>query len=482
MNNQNDTILAVSTPWGNSPRTIIRISGPDALSCAMKAFTEAPPPLTIDTPGTYLSLKGRIDLLENHATAPAFLYVMKAPHSYTREDVVEIHTIGSLPLIEMLMEKLLRGARTDGTTLRPAEPGEFTKRAFLSGRIDIVQAEAVLRVIRSRTDAELRLAASQLDGEFSRGLRRAHERIANLLSLLEASIDFSDEDIHLMSEQEAINEIEAVREILIEYTHRSDKGKVHSGGVQTVFFGPPNAGKSSLFNAVLGRPRAITSHKSGTTRDPLGAELVVDGISFRLLDTAGLAHIKTQKDEGPALETLTMNMTAKVLDTSSLFICVLDGSKPMHKSSLDFPQSFSLPSHQGPSDSNCLLVINKTDLPLRFSIEDLPPQWQNLSIIHTCAVTGSGIEELRREMVEKIIGGDVDCSASPAVLNTRQMALLDACLSSLERASRSIKEEVSAEFVALDVREASDPLGELLGKITTEDILERIFSQFCIGK
>ncbi|MFQ5862110.1 MAG: tRNA uridine-5-carboxymethylaminomethyl(34) synthesis GTPase MnmE [Candidatus Brocadiales bacterium] len=475
MNTPNDTILAVSTAWGNSPRTIIRISGPDALSCAKKVFTEDLLPMS--TPGTYCSLKGRIDLGDQVA-APAFLYIMEAPRSYTREDVVEIHSLGSPPLIEMLMEKILRGAHTAGTSLRLAEPGEFTKRAFLNGRIDIVQAEAVLRVIRSRTDAELRLAAGQLEGRFSQGLRGVHERITNLLSLLEASIDFSDQDIRPISEKEALDELEVIRETLLEYTHRSDKSKVHSGGIRTVFFGPSNAGKSSLFNALLGRPRAITSHKSGTTRDYLEAELIMDGITFRLLDTAGLVQIKTQGDEKSLLETLTMDMTAKAVNTASLSIWVLDGSRPVEKPSLHFLQSF----HQPPSDSSCILVINKTDLPLKLSIEDLPPPWQNFSIIYTSTVTGSGIEELKKEMVEKITEGCIDCSASPALLNTRQGILLDSCLDSLERASQSLKEEASAEFVALDVMDASDALGELLGKITTEDILEKIFSQFCIGK
>jgi len=477
LNTQNDTILAVSTPWGNSPRTIIRMSGLDALSCTTKVFTEESPPPHTNTTGTYRSLRGLIDL-GDRVTAPASIYVMKAPCSYTREDVVEIHTFGSLPLIEMLIDKLLQDARSNGTTLRLAEPGEFTKRAFLNGRIDIVQAEAVLRIIRSRTDAELRLAAAQLDGRSSRGLKKAHERIANLLSLLEASIDFSDQDIGLASEQDILNELEVVRKTLLEYAQRTDTGKVHSGGVRTVLFGPPNAGKSSLFNALLGWPRAITSHKSGTTRDLLEAGLTIDGISFRLLDTAGLAQTETQGGEESALKTLAMDMTVKAIDTSSLFICVLDGSKPMDKRSLDFLLSF----HEWPNDSDCLLVINKTDLPLKFSVGDLPQLWQNYPIIYTCATAESGIEELKQEMVRKILGGGVDCSASPTMLNTRQRALLDVSLDSLDRASQSLRKEASAEFTALDVREAADTLGELLGKITREDILEKIFSQFCIGK
>lgn len=479
MDNLNDTILAVSTPWGNSPRAIIRVSGPDALLSVMQLFTEDSPPT--GNHSTYRSLRGRMDL-GNQVTAPATLYIMKAPRSYTREDVVEIHTLGSIPLIEMLTEKLLRSARTAGTSLRPAEPGEFTKRAFLNGRIDIVQAEAVLRVIRSRTDAELQLAASQLDGEFSRGLKKTHERITDLLSLLEASIDFSDQDIRLISEQETLVELEKIRKTLAEYTRTSDGGKIDTGGVRTVFFGPPNAGKSSLFNALLGWPRAITSHKGGTTRDPLEAELTLDGISFRLLDTAGImGQIPAGEREQPNLEALVMDMTTRAINASSLFICVLDGSRRAEKTSLDFLPS--LPLNRRPHGTNCILVINKTDLPPGPLAKNLPPPWRDITVVHTSAVTGNGIEGLKGQMVEKMVGGEIDCSASPAVLNARQGTLLEAGLEALERASQSIKEKTSAEFVALDVREASDALGELLlGKTSTEDILEKIFSQFCIGK
>ncbi len=482
MDELSDTVLAVSTPWGSSPRAIIRMSGPNALSCAMKIFAEEEPFHT-GIPGTYHSLRGRIEL-EDRTAAPAVLYIMKAPRSYTREDVVEIHTFGSIPLVEMLTEKLLRDARSAGRELRLAEPGEFTKRAFMNGRIDIVQAEAVLQIIRSRTDAELKLAAVQLGGAFSQGLRRTHERIANQLSLLEASIDFSDQqddiDVHLISARDTLDELEAVREILLEQIRRPDNGQFHRGGVRTVFFGPPNAGKSSLFNMLLGWPRAITSHKSGTTRDALEAELIVDGITFRLLDTAGLGRIETPGNNKPALETLTTDMTTRTIGTSSLFVCVLDGSRPLEKSYAEFPQQ--LPLHQRPNGANCLLVINKTDLPPKFSVEDLPLPWQDFTIVCTSAVTGSGIDVLKKKMAGKITGGGIDCSASPAVLNARQRILVEKCIESLEQASRSVKEGAPAELVALDVREASDHLGELLGKITTEDILEKIFSQFCIGK
>lgn len=476
MNNPNDTILAVSTPWGNSPRSIIRVSGKDALPCTLKVFKEAQPSTPVNTIDTYRALRGHVELGDN-ITAPACLYIMKAPRSYTREDVVEIHTIGSPPVVETLLEKILKAASTAGMSLRLAEPGEFTKRAFLNGRIDILQAEAVLRVIRSRTDAELRLATSQLRGEQSQGLKTAHERIINLLSLIELSIDFSDQDIQPVPEKDILEGLETIIKDLRSYTHRFDRGRAYSSGIRATLIGPPNAGKSSLFNALLGRPRAITHHKSGTTRDYLAAELVVNGTAFQLIDTAGLIDTSLSYNGVNTLETLATNMTSRAMDVSLLFILILDGSRPVE-------EVFNLLSSlcQSLNDSNCILVVNKTDLPQKFFAEDLPPRWQGLTKIYTSATMGGGIEELKAAMVEKITSGDIDCSASPALLNTRQKILLEACLGYLEEAAQSLRAGTSAEFTALELREASDALGELLGKITTEDILEKIFSQFCIGK
>ncbi|HLA38237.1 MAG TPA: GTPase, partial [Candidatus Brocadiales bacterium] len=289
-----DTIIALASPGGNSPRAILKLSGGQALQIVLEFFAPERPsegqrPIA-DSRVNYSCLKGKI-LVEGDTRAPCLLYVMRAPHSYTREDVVEVHTVGSPPLLEMLLEGLLSRARKSGRALRLAEPGEFTRRAFLNGRIDLSQAEAVLRIIRSRTDAELRLAARSASGggdEISRTLKETQGRLAELLCLLELSLDFSDQDIEPLPQETLKSRLETFHKELSCY--KKEDGTIKQGGIRTVFYGPPNAGKSSLFNALLGRPRAITSPHPGTTRDTVEAALTLRGFSFCLVDTAGVSH------------------------------------------------------------------------------------------------------------------------------------------------------------------------------------------------
>ncbi|MEK7822122.1 MAG: GTPase, partial [Planctomycetota bacterium] len=320
-----DTIIALASPGGNSPRAILKLSGGQALQIVLELFTPERPPEgqkpIADSRFKYSCLKGKI-LVEEDTCAPCLLYVMRAPHSYTREDVVEVHTVGSPPLLEMLLEGLLSRARKSGRALRLAEPGEFTKRAFLNGRIDLSQAEAVLRIIRSRTDAELRLAARYASGggdEISRTLKETQGRLAELLCLLELSLDFSDQDIEPLPQETLRSRLETFHKELSCY--KKEDGTIKQGGIRTVFYGPPNAGKSSLFNALLGRPRTITSPHPGTTRDTVEAALTLRGFSFCLVDTAGLQQARD-------VEALAVVKSQEAVETSDLALLVLDAHLP----------------------------------------------------------------------------------------------------------------------------------------------------------
>jgi tRNA modification GTPase len=477
-----ETIVAVSSPRGTSARAIVRLSGPEAIPCAEGLFmkdTSSNSPSEAGRPG-YCCQKGRLILTEG-LEAPAFLYIMRAPASYTREDVAELHTLGSPPLVEMVLAELFQKAKTLGRALRWAQPGEFTKRAFLNGRLDLAQAEAVLQVIRSRSDAELRLAMSQLEGGLSRILREAQERLADILSLLEVSIDFSDQDIGLLCPEETDKELETLAKRLSGFTQGIEMGKVSREGIRATFCGPPNVGKSSLLNALLGRPRAITSPLPGTTRDPLEAELVLGDISFSLVDTAGLALPSPELVSGygglapmEGIEGLAVARAQKVLESSELALLVLDGSIRLEPQALEFINKLK--------KMRRILVINKSDLPQRLSLEDFPSPWREGPTIHTSALTGRGLEELKQEMIGMVMDGGIDSSASPALLNSRQRLLLGQTLESLRQAGQALREGLSQEFAALSLREALDNLGELSGGITNEDILDRIFSRFCIGK
>ncbi len=399
--------------------------------------------------------------MEENAYAPCLLYVMRAPHSYTREDVVEIHTVSSPPLLEMLLEGLFSRARESGMVLRLAEPGEFTKRAFLNGRVDLSQAEAVLRVIRSRTDAELRLAARQLGGETSRFLKETQERMTELLCHLELSLDFSDQDIEPLPQETLSNRLEGLRRDLSSY-QKEDNG-VKQDDIRAVLYGPPNAGKSSLFNALLGKTRAITSPHPGTTRDILEAELTLGGISFCLVDTAGLRRARD-------VEAVAVARTQKAVENSDLTLLVLDGS---HLSGNPLEPFYP------EENQTTILVINKSDLFGNYS-GNLPSPLRHLPVVYTSALTGEGLERLKQEMVEKVLNGKVD--STPSLLNSRQRLLIGETLEAIDRAWACMEQSSPQELVALELREAMNKLGEVCGTITSEDILGRIFSQFCIGK
>jgi tRNA modification GTPase len=477
-----DTIIALATPRGNSPRAILRLSGPQAMECVLERFIPELTPGSLSEMGhRYASLKGNI-LVEENTYSPCLLYIMRAPHSYTREDVVEVHTLGSPPLIEMLLEGLLSSARKSGRAVRLAEAGEFTKRAFLNGRIDLLQVEAVLRLIRSRSDAELRLAArAALGGEGSRSLKEAQECLAELLCQLELSLDFSDQDIEPLPQEVFRGRLAALCKDL--YCHQRGAEGVKRNGVRAVFYGPPNVGKSSLFNLLLGGSRAITSPHPGTTRDTLEAELTIGGVSFCLVDTAGLRQARD-------LEAMAVARTRDTVKTSDMALLVLDGTSP-HGGACGLYRGGSAsggcPPLNNLSEPFCvednqaaILVINKSDLPQSFSHEALPSALQGLPVVYTSAVTGAGLERLRQAMMERVLSGEVD--SSPSLLSSRQRLLLEETAQALERALECTNKSAPQELVALELREALNKLGEVCGTITSEDILGRIFSQFCIGK
>ena len=494
-----DTIVALASPGGNSPRAILKLSGGQALQIVLELFvperpSEGQKPIA-DSQFKYSCLKGKI-LVEEDTCAPCLLYVMRAPHSYTREDVVEVHTVGSPPLLEMLLEGLLSRARKSGRALRLAEPGEFTRRAFLNGRIDLSQAEAVLRIIRSRTDAELRLAARCASGggdEISRTLKETQGRLAELLCLLELSLDFSDQDVEPLPQETLKSRLETFHKELSCY--KKEDGTIKQGGIRTVFYGPPNAGKSSLFNALLGRPRTITSPHPGTTRDTVEAALTLRGFSFCLVDTAGVSHwpsalgrqpnpeTRRPKAEGRGLsgdvEALSVVKSQEAVETSDLALLVLDASLPKTET-IDLLK-YLHPERIHPT----ILVINKSDLfrnapPLEpLNLKLLNPG-VCLPVVYTSALTGEGLERLGHEMIRQVLNGAVDSTPSP--FNSRQRLLLEETLEALGRALGCVRQSAPQELAALELREALDKLGEVCGTITSDDILGRIFSQFCIGK
>jgi len=333
-----DTIVAISTASGVSPRAIVRLSGPAAFELLQGAV---PDEAGLASRPPYTRLPATIALADG-TRFPADLYLMRAPRSYTREDVAEIHTFGSPVLLEMIVEDFLsRGARL-------AQPGEFTRRAFLNGRIDLAQAEAVLQIIRSRSESELRLALRQLGGKFSDEIAAARTRLMEICALAELAIDFTDQDIEVVSPAKLAESIGGVREAIAALAAHGER---HSGGrpgINVAICGRPNAGKSSILNALLGRPRSIVTEIPGTTRDVVEAELEIDGHRFILNDTAG------RRETDDAIEHEAVQRAAQAAAAADLVLLVMDGTTGLTQPDLDFWNQ-----HGG---SPRIAVLNKIDL------------------------------------------------------------------------------------------------------------------------
>ncbi len=471
-----DSILAISTPSGQSLRAIIRLSGKDVLRLLKSVF------IPDDCVGVSLekgfnSYRGNLYLDKEKIRVPVYVYIMRSPNSYTREDVVEIHTFGSPPLLEMLMETLLSSLKEDGCNgnnveitkdIRIAEPGEFTKRAFLNGRISLVEAESVIHIIRSQTDSELLIAVSNLKGKLTESMNSVQEELMDLYAKTEVAIDFYDQDIELISSGEIRKGLERIKEKLYLIARNGQSPGISHYGVKTVLIGRPNAGKSSLFNRLLNRTRAIVTQISGTTRDTLEADINLEGIDFRIKDTAGITN---GKDE---LESIISQRVYDSMEDAQMAIFVLDGSMGLCCEQISFFSSVVT--------KNKIIVVNKADLKQNACYESLPSEMNAFPVVKTSVVTDQGLDILKKTMVSTIFESSIDISASDIVFTVRQKLVVSKAIQILEEISGLLNEEINHELIAIDLRRVVDVIGEITGEVLTDDILEIIFSGFCIGK
>lgn len=464
-----DSILAVSTPSGQSLRAIIRLSGKDVFSLLKSIFIPYDCS-EISRKIGFNSYRGNLYLGVEKVSIPVFIYVMLSPNSYTREDVVEIHTFGSLPLLEMIMEALLSSIKENegNENFRIAEPGEFTKRAYLNGRISLAEAEAVMKIIRSQTDSELLIAISNLKGKLTELMNNVQKELIDLCARTEAAIDFYDQDIELISSIEIKKQLEHIKEKLRVISRNGQKAGISHYGVRTVLIGWPNAGKSSLFNRLLNRTRAIVTRVSGTTRDILEADIDLEGINFRIKDTAGIMN---GKDE---LESVITQKTYGSMEDAQIVLFVIDGSMRLCNEQTEFFRSIAT--------DNKIIVINKADLMQNVCYESLPSEMKGFPVVKTSVVTGQGVDVLKKTMVSCIFESNIDISASDMVFTLRQKLVVSRAVQILEELTSLLNEEISHEIVAIDLRMVVDTIGEITGEVLTEDILDMIFSGFCIGK
>ena len=451
-----DTIAAISTPPGEGAIALVRVSGGNAIQIADKIFRGKEEPSRFVSHVQHL---GEIFGAENQLIDQVVVSVHRAPASYTGEDLVEISCHGGTLVSAKVLEACLRAGA------RAARPGEFTERAFLNGKMDLTQAEAVIDLIRARTDLALRSATEQLEGRLGDQIRKIRDGLIALLAHINASIDFPEEGIAPDEGEKLCARLDAVREEIAALLATADQGRVLREGVRVVIYGATNAGKSSLLNRLLGYDRVIVSDTHGTTRDTIEETVNLDGVPIRLLDTAGLRASESE------LESEGIARTEKSLQMADLRLHIADRNapKPAHFNSR------TLSEFNGrPNDANEIVVLNKSDLP-----ED--NDWKNFPALRISCVTGDGLPQLQKEILARI--GQQNLRPESAVaINTRHRDCLRRALESCDRARSALGQGISQEYVAVDLDQGLRAVGEVIGVVDVEQILDSVFSQFCIGK
>ena len=452
-----DTIVAPATPPGEGGIGIVRLSGPGAEDLLLRFFS--PSRLTARLDSHYL-YHGLLRDASGHPIDEIMAVLMRKPRSYTREDVAEIHCHGGTLVLRRILDLFLSaGARL-------ARPGEFTLRAFLNGRIDLTQAEAVIDLIRSRSQLASEVALGQLEGHLAGKIKEFRSRIADLLAEIEAAIDFSEEDIELDSEQVLGKKAGALLADMDQVISTFDSGRILREGLNILIFGRPNVGKSSLMNSLLGEARAIVTDIPGTTRDTIEEDLVLGGIPLRLVDTAGIRNT-----DDPVEQEGVRRARIKV-ESADLVLLVIDGSVGLTDDdllALDFSR-----------EKDVLVVLNKSDI----GSLPIPEVLEGFSLVRVSALDGNGLDVLTKAIQDLFSGSGMATDIRETVVLTdrrHRQALLQA-REALSRFRKLLTEGLSPEFGAVELHEALDAVGEITGETTPDDILDRIFTKFCIGK
>ena len=464
----NDTICAIATPLGAGGLGIVRLSGPDAIAIASRIFTirhASPAGTALAQTASHTVHHGWVvDPQANDCVDEVLLMVLRAPRTYTREDVVEISGHGGPRVLAKILECCLAAGS------RLAEPGEFTKRAFLSGRIDLTQAEAVMALIHAESEAARRLAFRQLQGEVAASIRAIREALIALLADCEASLDFVEHGIAPLPPEQLAERLAALQRQVAALLESAQTGSLLREGVQTVIAGRPNVGKSSLFNRLLRKDRAIVTPYPGTTRDLLEEMLTIDGFPLRLIDMAGL------RDSPDPIEQEGIARAGRTLDDADLVLLVLDGSEPLRHDDwllLDWVK----PDHT-------ILIFNKIDLSPPIDEAVVAARHPSMPMVRLSATEGTGFDQLKATISHLLTQKTGGLSGRAIVSSARQQQALAAAADSLERAQSAVQSDLSHEFVAADLNLAAQQLGSILGieGSFTEEVLNNIFNKFCIGK
>lgn len=455
-----DTIAAVATAYGEGGIGIIRISGEEALPILQGIFE-----FHGDT-DTFTSRRmtyGKIiDKEKNQIIDEVLAVYMKGPKTYTAEDVVEINCHGSMVSLRKTLALVLRkGARL-------AEPGEFTKRAFLNGRLDLSQAEAVIDMIRAKTDKSFDVAVSQLEGRLSLKVEEIRQKLLDLLVDITVNIDYPDEDIEEMTYEKLEESIVETQDMIEKLLTTSSTGRMIREGIKIAIVGKPNVGKSSLMNGLLKETRAIVTDIPGTTRDTIEEVLSIRNIPVYLVDTAGI------RETSDKVEKMGIEKSKEAFNQADFILFLLDGSRPLEEEDLQIMEFLK--------ERKSLVLINKRDLGEAISIEEISAKLPASQVIEASLLKGQGITEIEDAVEDLVYGGEIVQKESMMVNNVRHIELLQQAVKSLTDALHMSERREALDFIEVDVKNAYERLGEIIGETVSDDIINEVFARFCLGK
>ncbi|MED4038753.1 tRNA uridine-5-carboxymethylaminomethyl(34) synthesis GTPase MnmE [Niallia taxi] len=458
-----DTIAAISTPMGEGAIAIVRMSGPESFLIADKVFKSIGNKRIKEVASHTIHYGHIVDPGTEEIIEEVMISVMKGPRTFTKEDVIEINCHGGMASVNRLLQLLV----TNGARL--AEPGEFTKRAFLNGRIDLSQAEAVMDLIRAKTDKAMNVALGQMEGRLSKLIRSLRQEILETLAQVEVNIDYPEyDDVEEMTHQLMLDKSKFVQEEIRKLLQTSQQGKILREGLSTVIVGRPNVGKSSLLNSLVQDSKAIVTDIPGTTRDVIEEYVNVRGVPLRLLDTAGI------RETEDIVERIGVEKSRKVLKEADLILLVLNYSDDLTEEDINLFKAIE--------GMDYIVIVNKTDLPQKIDMDRIKELSANQKMVTTSLLQDRGINQLEEAISSLFFEGVIEASDMTYVSNTRHISLLNQALQSINEAISGVEMGTPIDIVQIDLTRTWELLGEIIGDSVHESLIDQLFSQFCLGK
>ncbi len=453
----NDTICAISTSQGVGAIAIIRVSGEEAISIVNKIFKGK----DLTTVNSHTINYGYIIDKNNKVIDEVLVSVMRSPKTFTTEDTVEINTHGGVASTNKVLELLL----TNGCRL--AEPGEFTKRAFLNGRIDLLEAEAVMDLINAKTNTQRELATNQITGKVSDLINKLRDDMIQIISNINVNIDYPEyDDVDIITNELLIPKITNIKNQINKIIKESQNGKIIKEGIKTCIIGRPNVGKSSLLNQLLEEEKAIVTDIAGTTRDIVEGQISLNGILLNIIDTAGIRQTED------IIEALGVEKSLKMMEESDLILFVLNNNEKITEDIKTLLNKLE--------NKNYIIIINKTDLPKKLNVEELPVD--KCQIVNMSIKNKTGIEELKQKIIEMFNISQIETTDPTYLSNSRSISILESCLESIKEVEKGLGNNVPIDMIELDIKAIWEKLGTINGTTYEEELLDEMFSRFCLGK